>query len=63
MPLYRILPGHSFQQHDGTVLTGGQTIELNPDVAADHRHRVELLPDAPAPEVPAGPDSPETGDA
>lgn len=40
--LYRIVRG-SFRQHDGRLLSQGQTIELDDDVAAEHAARLELV--------------------
>ena len=50
---YTIRPGESFRQPDGAVLTGGDTIELDDDMAALHAGKVDLA-GVPA-EVPAEP--------
>lgn len=51
MPLYTIRPGHSFREADGSVKSGGQTIELGEDIAELHADKVDLVDplDAPAP--------------
>lgn len=53
MPHYRILPGASFRDVDGTVKTGGESIELPEDLAAQHADKLEL---------PAGADEPDAAD-
>jgi hypothetical protein len=39
---YRIKPGYSFRDSDDSLKTGGELIELSPDVAAQHADKVEL---------------------
>ena len=46
---YLIRDGFSFVESDGTVITGGDTIELPDDVAAEHLHKLVLI-DPVAPE-------------
>lgn len=46
MPKFRILPGHSFKQPDGSYLQEGETIELDDLAAQSHLGKVEPLPDA-----------------
>ena len=58
MSRYRILPGHTFRDADSTVKTGGETIELDADVAAAHPHSVELP--AEPPEASPAADPPPT---
>lgn len=56
MPKYRILPGHTYRDADGSVKGPGAEIELGDDVAAMHPGSVELIPDAAEPaEQPAEP--------
>lgn len=38
---YRILPGQSFEMGGGQTLGAGEEIELPPDIAAMHAHRLE----------------------
>jgi hypothetical protein len=40
---FRIKPGASFRDSDDSIKTGGQTIELPPDMAAQHADKVEPL--------------------
>ena len=40
---YLIRDGFSFVEPDATVKTGGDTIELPDDVAAEHLHKLVLL--------------------
>lgn len=55
MPMYRILPGGSFRQPDGSLLTAGADIDLATDVAAMHPGKVDLLPEAAPDAAPAEP--------
>ncbi|MEY8688328.1 MAG: hypothetical protein AB9M53_00430 [Leptothrix sp. (in: b-proteobacteria)] len=41
MPHYRILPGASFRDSDGSVKTAGELIDLGDDLAALHADKVE----------------------
>lgn len=59
MPRYRILPGHSFVDSDGSVKGGGQSIELGDDIAAQHPDKLQLQPE-PDPEPEPDPAPPET---
>ncbi len=43
---YRINPGHSFLDSDGSTKTGGDTIDLSDDVAQQHRDKVTALSEA-----------------
>ncbi len=45
MPKFKILPGYSFKQPDGSTLQEGQTIELDDLAAKAHAGKVEPLPD------------------
>ena len=47
MPHYRIRQGESFRDSDGTIKTGGHTIELPDDMAALHLDKVKPLPPSP----------------
>lgn len=40
--IYKIRDGFSFVMGDGTVKAGGETIELEDDVAQNHSHKLEL---------------------
>ncbi len=40
---YRIQPGQSFLDSDGTVKTGGQLIDLSPDIALAHADKVAAV--------------------
>jgi hypothetical protein len=40
---YRIKPGYSFRDSDDSIKTGGELIELSPDVAAQHAEKVEVI--------------------
>jgi hypothetical protein len=52
---YTINPGHGFLDGDGSVKSGGQTIELSDEAAAAHRDKVTACSDAEA--------APQDGDA
>ena len=41
---YTINPGYNFLDSDGSVKTGGQTIDLSDDVAASNREKVTPYP-------------------
>ena len=41
MPQFKIRPGESFLDSDGSVKTGGQLIELDADMAKAHRDKIE----------------------
>lgn len=45
MPKYKIRPGESFRDSDGSIKGGGETIELCDEMAAVHRDRIEPLPE------------------
>jgi hypothetical protein len=46
---YKILPGHKFTTDTpGEVLTGGQFVQLEDDVAALHPDKIELAEEAEA---------------
>ena len=47
---YMIRNGFTFVEHDGKVKVGGDIVELEDDVAAQHLHKLE---DAPAPKKAA----------
>jgi hypothetical protein len=55
---YRIRSGCSFRLDDTTVRTGGETIELEDDVAASHADKIEPVEQAPA-DPPADPPADE----
>ena len=67
---YQIRAGFSFSTGNGTVLEGGETIELEDDVAKLHMHKLEVLepakpppkqekkPVAPKAQKPEPPDTP-----
>lgn len=40
---YKIRDGFTFRGDDGQLSTGGDTIELEDDVAAQHAHKLELI--------------------
>lgn len=44
MTQYKIRFGESFKQPDGTTLAGGDTIELDDEMASIHRAKIEPLP-------------------
>lgn len=48
MPKYRILSGHSFRDGDKLKI-GGDTIELDADMAALHVSKIEPIEDEQAP--------------
>lgn len=62
MKTYKIRDGFSFRRDDGTIIGGGETIDLAEDVAAQNLHKLEdvgaadAAPAAPAvtPAVPEG---------
>lgn len=41
---YKIKPGHSFLDSDGTRKEGGAVIELSDDVAAAHADKIDPAP-------------------
>lgn len=47
MSKYRINPGYSFRDVDGSIKAGGETIELSDDVAEAHAEKVTLCEDGP----------------
>ena len=42
---YTINPGYSFLDSDGTVKTGGDTIEVSDDEAKSHAEKLVALPE------------------
>ena len=66
---YLIRAGFTFLMPDGTVKVGGDKVELPPDVAAQHLHKLEADPDAKvkppkkAKEADAGTPAPEVNGA
>lgn len=50
MPHYRIKPGASFRDSDGSVKGGGQLIELGEDIALANADKLDSLKPEPAPE-------------
>ncbi len=58
MKPYRIRGGASFVTHDEqgnrVIKTGGDTIELEDDVAASHADKIEPMPEGEGAQAPAG---------
>jgi len=54
MKRYRIRDGHTFRVSDKKVLTGGDTIELEDDVAATFAEKVELVTEEESASAEAG---------
>jgi hypothetical protein len=52
---YKILPGNSFRDTDGSVKTGGELIDLDEDAARIHADKVEPVAVASSPD--AAPDA------
>ena len=52
---YFVRTGERFRTDDGAILEGGSVIDLSPDVAAVHAHRIRLPLDGEIPEDPASP--------
>lgn len=53
MKTYTIRTGASFRVSDTRLLTGGETVELEDDVAAAHADKLEPLPAEPSPQTSA----------
>ena len=56
MPTYRIRPGHSFRDSDGSTKSGGDLIELGEDIAQLHADKVEPAESAPLAPQPGEPE-------
>jgi hypothetical protein len=52
---YTIRSGCSFRRDNGSLATGGDTIELEDDVATAHAEKIEPVADEPQAEAPADP--------
>ncbi|MDY7537674.1 hypothetical protein QN372_00795 [Undibacterium sp. RTI2.1] len=52
MKTYKIREGFSFVMDDNTVKIGGDLIDVEDDVAANHSHKLELV-DSPTADKPA----------
>lgn len=59
MPQYKIRPGESFRDSDGSIKGGGETIELCDEMAAVHRDKIVPVPE----ELPAPGDASATSGA